>query len=153
MKKTGTGIATFFYPAGLPGGGDPSQAMIKMRNDGSAHLTIGSVDIGQGCKTVLAQIAAEALGIEYEWVTVENDDTDRIPFCMGTFGSRVTYITGNAIIEAAKEVKRILFPMAAQLLEASEEDLIAIVTPCPLRELFRRASRLRSPGDGESVFM
>ena len=123
MKKTGKGIAAAFYPIGLSGGGDPSQAMIKMKPDGTADLFLGSVEIGQGSKTVLAQIAAEELGIDYEQVNVLCPDTDTGPFCMGTFASRVTFIAGNAVIAAAKEVKQSLFDIVCQSLGASADEL------------------------------
>lgn len=123
MKKRGKGFAVGFYPIGLSGGGDPSQAIIKMKPDGTADLTIGSVDIGQGCRTVLAQIAAQELGIDYEQVNVHNTDTDTGPFCMGSFASRVTYIAGNAVINAAKEVKEVLLKSVCANLNASPEEL------------------------------
>ena len=123
MKKTGRGMAAAFYPIGLSGGGDPSQAMIKMKPDGTADLFLGSVEIGQGSKTVLAQIAAEELGIDYEQVNVLCPDTDTGPFCMGTFASRVTFIAGNAVIEAAKEVKQILFNVVSQTLGAPADGM------------------------------
>ena len=123
MKKRGVGIATGYYPTGMTGGGDSSQAIVKIQLDGSADLIIGSCDIGQGAKTVLAQIAAEELGIEYEQVKVINDNTDTCPACFGTFASRVTYVAGNAVVQAAREAQKMLFEMAAPILQASVEDL------------------------------
>ena len=123
MKKRGKGIAAAFYPIGLSGGGDPSQALIRMKPDGSADLIIGSVEIGQGSRTVLAQIAAEELGLAYEQINVIDSDTDIGPFCMGTFASRVTFIAGNAVIKAAREVKEMLCNLVAPDLKASPEEL------------------------------
>ncbi len=125
MKKRGVGIATGLYPTGLLGGGDPSQAMAKVKPDGSLDLIIGSTDLGQGCKTVLAQMAAEELGINYNQVNVLNADTDAGPLCLGSFASRVTFIAGNAVVAAAREAKGILFELAAKELEASAQDLVA----------------------------
>ncbi len=125
MKKRGVGLATAFYPTGMSGGGDSSQAIVKVKPDGSADLIIGSCDIGQGCKTVLAQIAAEELGIEYEQVKVDNSNTDDCPICFGTFASRVTYCSGNAVVEAAKEARSILFEVAAPDLKTAPENLVA----------------------------
>ena len=102
MKKRGVGIAAGLYPTGLMGGGDPSQAIVKIKPDGSVDLIIGSTDIGQGCKTVFAQMAAEELGVSVAQVNVLNADTDAGPLCLGTFASRVTVISGNAVIAAAK---------------------------------------------------
>ena len=125
MKKRGIGIAIGEYPTGMSGGGDSSQAIVKVRPDGTADLFIGSCDIGQGAKTVLAQIAAEELGISYEQVNVINDDTDTTPLCFGTFATRVTFVAGNATVMAAREAKQILFEVAANDLEAAPQDLEA----------------------------
>ena len=64
MKRNGKGFAAAFYPIGLSGGGDPSQAMIQMQADGTAILTLGTVEIGQGSNTILAQIEAEELWLD-----------------------------------------------------------------------------------------
>jgi len=125
MKKRGIGIAAGFYPMGMSGGGDSSQALVKIQPDGSAVLTVGSCDIGQGCKTVLAQMTAEVLGIDYGQVKVVNGDTDNCPLSFGTFASRVTYVDGKATVEAAENARNILLEVAAQMLEKSPEDLVA----------------------------
>ncbi len=125
MKKKGVGIAIALYPCGMSGGGDSSQAIVKVKADGSVDLIIGSCDIGQGCKTVLAQMAAEELGVSYDKVSVVNTDTDATPICFGTFASRVTFVAGNATVMAAQEARSILFEVAADDLEAAPEDLVA----------------------------
>ncbi len=125
MKKRGVGIAAALYPTGMSGGGDSSQAIVKVKTDGTVDLIIGSCDIGQGAKTVLAQMAAEELGIGYDQVTVVNQDTDATPMCFGTFASRVTFVAGNAVVQAAREARSILFEVAAEDLEASPDDLVA----------------------------
>lgn len=125
MKKRGVGIAAAHYPTGSSGGGDVTQAYVKVNANGSVDLFVGSVDIGEGCKTVLAQIAAEELGIPYEQVRVHNQGTDEGPICLGTFASRVTYAAGNAVIDAAREARSILFEAAAPGLEAMPEELAA----------------------------
>ena len=125
MKKRGVGIAAALYPTGMSGGGDSSQAIVKVKSDGTVDLIIGSCDIGQGAKTVLAQMAAEELGVGYDQVTVVNQDTDATPMCFGTFASRVTFVAGNAVVQAAREARSILFEVAAEDLEASPDDLVA----------------------------
>lgn len=125
MKKRGIGIAASLYPTGMSGGGDSSQAQVKVQPDGTAVLTTGASDIGEGCKTVLAQMVAEVLGIQYEQVKVINDNTDSCPLSFGTFASRITYVDGNAVIQAAENARSILFKVAAQMLEAPAEDLVA----------------------------
>ena len=122
MKKRGVGIAIGLYPSGMSGGGDPSYAIVKIKPDGTADLFVGSVDIGEGSKTVLAQMAAEELGISYEQINVLNQDTDTCPLCLGTFASRVTYVTGNAVVNAAREARSILSEVAADDLKASPKD-------------------------------
>ncbi len=123
MKKRGIGIATIHYPTGLSGGGDPSQAVITIKHDGTVNVLVGSVDIGQGCKTVFAQIAAEELGVPMENIVVRNDDTDACPMCMGTFASRVTHMAGNAVMLAAREARQALFEVAAEELGTPPEEL------------------------------
>jgi CO/xanthine dehydrogenase Mo-binding subunit len=125
MKKRGVGIAAALYPTGMSGGGDSSQAYVKIKPDGSADLIIGSVDLGQGSKTVLAQMAAEELGIRYDQVKVINDNTDTCPICFGTFASRVTFVCGNAVMAAAREARSLLFEVAAPDLKAKPEELTA----------------------------
>ena len=75
------------------------------------------VDLGQGLKTVMAQICAETLGVPLEMIIVDTADTDTGPHCMGTFASRGTHRVGNAIIMAAKEAREVLLEVAAEELE------------------------------------
>ena len=125
MKKRGVGVAASHFPTGISGGGDATQAILKVNPDGSADLIVSCVDVGQGSKTVLAQIAAEELGISYERVNVNNQGTDTGPLCFGTFASRVTYAAGNAVIEAARKARSILFEAAAPGLQATPAELSA----------------------------
>jgi len=125
MKKKGVGISAALYPIGMSKGGDVGQAMVKVKPDGSADLIIGTVDLGQGSSTVLAQMTAEELGIRYDQVRVINNNTDTCPISFGSFASRVTYVDGNAVVAAARDAKAILFEVAAPDLEASPEDLVA----------------------------
>jgi CO/xanthine dehydrogenase Mo-binding subunit len=93
------------HPAGMQGGGDPSQAQIRLKADGTFDLLTGAVDIGQGSKTALRQIAAEELGAPLEAITHNNFDSDIAPLCTGTFASRVTFHDGNAVIQAVRDLK------------------------------------------------
>ncbi len=121
--KRGTGIAAVWYPTGLSGGGDPSQAMVKMQTDGSVDVVIGSVDIGQGARTIMRQIAAEELGVPLEKVNVTTVDTDSSPMDAGTFASRITHQTGNAVLQASREARDVLFEIAAGQLGVEPEQL------------------------------
>src|ERR687898_3669598 len=102
-RLRGRGVAAVNYPTGMNLGGDPSQALVHATTTGSFVITLSSVDLGQGIKTVEAQICAEALGVPYDTVMVDAADTDTGPHCMGTFASRGTHRIGNAVIMAARE--------------------------------------------------
>jgi CO/xanthine dehydrogenase Mo-binding subunit len=108
-----------------------SVATIAVAADGSATLYCGTVDMGQGSTTALAQIAAEALGIEADAVRVVAPDTDVTPYDMGTLGSRSTFHMGNAVRAAAAEAKAKLAAMAA-------EAGVPPGTNLPIAEIFRR---------------
>jgi CO/xanthine dehydrogenase Mo-binding subunit len=122
-KIRGTGIAAVNYPTGMNLGGDPTQALIHSTTTGTFVITLSSSDLGQGLKTVLAQIGAEALGVPFENVLIDTADTDTGPHCMGTFASRTTHRAGNAIIMAANEARKVMMEVAAEELEVSPEDL------------------------------
>ena len=124
-KKQGTGIAAVWYSTGMSGGGDPSQAMIKMQPDGSVDVIIGTVDIGQGIRSVARQIAAQELGISIDKVNVTTVDTDSSPLDTGTFASRATHQTGNAVLRAAREARQVLFEVAAEQLGVEAGELSA----------------------------
>ena len=123
MKLYGRGIAAVNYPTGMNLGGDPTQALVHATTVGNFVITLSSVDLGQGLKTVLAQIGAEALGVPFDMVRVDTGDTDTGPHCMGTFASRATHRAGNAIVRAADEAKQVLLEVAAEEMEASPDDL------------------------------
>ena len=122
-KKRGLGIAAVNYPTGMNLGGDPSQALIHATTTGSFVITLASTDLGQGLKTVIAQIGAETLGVPFENVMIDTADSDTGPHCMGTFASRATHRVGNAVIQAAEEARKVMMEVAADELEASPDDL------------------------------
>ncbi len=123
MKKRGIGITVHCHPTGAKGGGDPSQALIRLKLDGTVDLLIGAVDIGQGSNTVMRQIAAETLGVPLENITVNNHDTDTGPLCRGTGASRVTFMDGNAVIAATEDLKRQIREWGSERFEVSPDDL------------------------------
>jgi CO/xanthine dehydrogenase Mo-binding subunit len=122
-KKRGVGIAAVNYPTGMNLGGDPSQALIHSTTTGNFIISLASTDLGQGLKTVIAQIGAETLGVPFHNVLVDTADTDTGPHCMGTFASRATHRVGNAVIQAAQEARRAMMEVAADELEANPDDL------------------------------
>ncbi len=122
-KHRGRGIATIEYPTGMNQNGDPSQAWIKVKPDGRIDVFAGTVDIGQGSKTVHTQIVADTLGVPYDWVTMDNSNTDSSPVCTGTFASRGTFIGGNAVRLAAEKVRERILEIASRELEIDPADL------------------------------
>jgi CO/xanthine dehydrogenase Mo-binding subunit len=122
-RLRGRGVAAVNYPTGMNLGGDPSQALIHASTTGSFVITLSSVDLGQGLKTVIAQCAAEALGLPLEMILVDTADTDTGPHCMGTFASRGTHRVGNAVIMAAREARDVMLEVAAEELEVDPADL------------------------------
>jgi CO/xanthine dehydrogenase Mo-binding subunit len=123
-KLRGTGIAAVNYPTGMNLGGDPSQALVHATTSGSFNVTLSATDLGQGLKTVIAQIAAETLGVEYDQIVIDTADTDTGPHDMGTFASRATHRVGNAVRAAALEARQAVLELAAEELEASADDLV-----------------------------
>lgn len=123
MKKRGKGMACMHYPIGFTSYPNPGAAFVKVNQDGTVVVFTGAADVGQGSTTALAQIVAEELGVSYEAITMVTGDTERTPFDLGSVASRVTYIVGNAVKQAAAGAKQILLETAVEMLEASAEDL------------------------------
>ncbi len=104
MKKRGRGFCLVAHPGGTRfGGGDPNQAIVKLKMDGTFELIIGSVDIGQGSSQAMRQIAAEMLQVGVDHIGLVTADTSSGTYCCGTQASRVTYTTGNAVISACED--------------------------------------------------
>src|SRR5881396_1339736 len=122
-KHRGRGIATIEYPTGMNQNGDPSQAWIKVKPDGRIDVFAGTVDIGQGSKTVHTQIVADTIGVPYEWVTMDVSNTDSSPICTGSFASRGTFIGGNAVRFAAERVREKILEIASKEMEIDPADL------------------------------
>jgi CO/xanthine dehydrogenase Mo-binding subunit len=122
-KRRGRGIATIEYPTGMNQNGDPSQAWIKIKPDGRVDVFAGTVDIGQGSKTVHSQIVADTIGVPYDWVTMDVSNTDSSPICTGSFASRGTFIGGNAVRFAAERVREKILEIASKELEIDPSDL------------------------------
>lgn len=124
--NTGLGLACTVHVSGKRhfGDYDGSSATIKINEDGKALILSGEGECGQGAHTVMCQIAAEELGIPVEDVEVSRADTDLTTFCLGAFASRLTYVSGNAVKNAATAVKKQLVEQAAEMLEANPDDLV-----------------------------
>ncbi|MER9136143.1 molybdopterin-dependent oxidoreductase [Mesorhizobium sp. M0830] len=119
----GRGFACINYPIGMNLGGDPSQALVHSNPDGKFMVTLSAIDLGQGMKSVVRQIAAEALGVPIADVQVDTADSDTGPHDMGSFASRGTHRVGNAVIRASAEARKQMLEAAAEELEVAAADL------------------------------
>jgi CO/xanthine dehydrogenase Mo-binding subunit len=122
-KYFGRGMAAVSYPTGMNLGGDPTGALIYATSSGEFKVTLSSVDLGQGLRTVAQQIAAETLGVPLHTVNIQTGDTDTGPHCHGSFASRGTHRVGNAVIAAAKEAREVMLSIASEQLEVDIDDL------------------------------
>lgn len=122
--RRGVGMAAHQHGTGARFGlPDPSSAVIRINADASVDLLTACADDGQGNRTVLAQIAAEVLGVPFEWVAVSATDTAIAPLDGGTHGSRQTYCGGTAVLKAATEARESVMKLAAEYLERSPDSL------------------------------
>jgi len=123
-KKRGIGLGGMWYGIGNTGVRNPSTAKIKMDLGGNVTLYTGCADIGQGSTTVLAQIAAEILGIRPEEIRLFVADTRCTTNAGATSASRQTYISGNAVIEAAEKLADVLLSEAVNILRVPKSVLV-----------------------------
>jgi CO/xanthine dehydrogenase Mo-binding subunit len=118
--RRGKGLALVIKATITP---STSEAELKLNEDGSLNVLTSSVELGQGSKTVLAQIAADQLQVPVSRVSVSDPDTELTPYDQQTSSSRTTFSMGGAIAKAAADLKQQLLEHAAELLEASPSDL------------------------------
>lgn len=114
--RRGIGVAMVMQGTAIPYL-DMGGASIKMNDDGSFNLLVGATDLGTGSDTVLAQMAAEVLGVPLEDVIVYSSDTDFTPFDKGAYASSTTYISGAAVTQAALKVAERIRIRAAHMLD------------------------------------
>lgn len=125
-KRLGVGFASAYKNVGVGKGlPDEASAAVELGPDGSFVVYVGATDIGQGSDTVMAQIAADTLGVPYETVSVVSSDTARCPDAGMTTASRQTYVSGNAVAEAARRLKDRLSATATSLDRTSLAELYA----------------------------
>src|SRR5881296_4184720 len=98
-------------------------ARVTLDAAGRVQVATGAVCSGQGHETSFAQVAADALGVPLDWVTVTGGDTAGVPFGVGTFASRSGVTAGNSIVDAARRVRAKVLAAAGALLEAAPQDL------------------------------
>ena len=103
---------------------DVGSASLKINDDGFYTLSIGAADMGTGCDTILAQIAAEVLDCPLDNVTVLGADTDSSPYDSGSYASSTTYVTGKAVEQCAEQLKQKICQAGAGLLGLDERAVI-----------------------------
>jgi putative selenate reductase molybdopterin-binding subunit len=138
--RKGIGIAMVMQGTAIPYL-DMGGASIKMNDDGSFNLLVGATDLGTGSDTVLAQMAAEVLGVPIEDMITYSSDTDFTPFDKGAYASSTTYISGTAAVNAAKIVASRIKVRATMILGLPESE----------SETIRLANRQAIAPDGRSV--
>ncbi|MDE0030463.1 MAG: xanthine dehydrogenase family protein molybdopterin-binding subunit [Deltaproteobacteria bacterium] len=116
LSETGAGLRYYRQ--------NSTEAIVKVDRDGSVAIIATIADTGTGTRTVMAQIAAEQLGVSVDRIRIFHNDTDVIPFDLGTWASRTTYVCGNAVAAAAADARRRLAEVAAGMLRAAPETLV-----------------------------
>jgi aerobic carbon-monoxide dehydrogenase large subunit len=119
-QLVGIGLAMFVEKSGL---GPTDGVRISIDTSGMVDVLTGGASLGQGFETVMAQVAADALGVDYRRCRVTHGQTDRIPFGIGAHASRATVMTASATHVAATNVRRKALALAAELLQTSSEAL------------------------------
>ena len=96
---------------------DVGSATIKLGEDGVYNMSIAAADMGTGCDTILAQMAAECLDCDLDDIAVSGADTDTSPYDSGSYASSTTYVTGMAVTRAGEELKKRIVRQAAKMLK------------------------------------
>ena len=136
-KIRSVGVAMAMQGSGISGI-DVGSASLKLEDDGCYTLAVGAADMGTGCDTILAQIAADCLECDLDRLTVLGADTDASPYDSGSYASSTTYITGKAVEKACDSLRQKLLTEAAGVLS------------CPAAELcFQGQEILQAEGDAK----
>ncbi len=122
--RRGIGVALVMQGTAIPYL-DMGGASIKLNDDGSFNLLVGATDLGTGSDTVLAQQAAEVLGVPVNDIVIYSSDTDFTPFDKGAYASSTTYISGGAVVRAARDVAQRIAMRAARMLSEQGEAVSA----------------------------
>lgn len=126
-KIRSAGVAMAMQGSGISGV-DVGSATIKLGDEGHYNLLIGAADMGTGCDTILAQMAAENLECDIDKITVFGADSDASPYDSGSYASSTTYVTGQAVVNACEELKENLIALAGEILNCDKEELEFIGT-------------------------
>ena len=120
-RRRGVGTALFVEKSGIARW---DYARVEVTSEGGARVFSGGASVGQGLETVLAQICAHGLGVDYDRVSVVHGDTAVVPDGMGAFGSRATTLGGSAVLQAAERLRERILALASEHLEIAPEDLV-----------------------------
>jgi CO/xanthine dehydrogenase Mo-binding subunit len=126
FNKRGVGVAHIIYGLALGAAGqalDAAGALVQVQKDGSVNVHIGNTEMGQGAKTVIAMIAAEALGQKMEEISVENVDTSYVQDSGPTVASRTTVFSGNAVKEACEKIRAKIVYIFSKMQHVDPEDV------------------------------
>ena len=115
------GLALAMQGSGISGV-DTAAASIRVGDDGAYNLMIGATDMGTGCDTILAQMAADCLDCDVSDITVSGVDTDQSPYDTGSYASSTTYVTGMAVVKACGLLREKIVAAGAQMLGCAAED-------------------------------
>jgi len=140
--RKGIGIATVMQGTAIPYL-DMGGASIKINDDGSFNLMVGATDLGTGSDTILAQMAAEVLGVTVDDIIIYSSDTDFTPFDKGAYASSTTYISGGAVIKAAR--------MAAERIKARAAEMLSLENARVNAESILLKDKQAFSPDGRSV--
>ncbi|MGL4970782.1 MAG: xanthine dehydrogenase family protein molybdopterin-binding subunit, partial [Cetobacterium sp.] len=121
-KVRAAGMAVTMQGSGIAGI-DTAAATIKLGDRGDFNLMIGVTDMGQGCDTVLTQMAAEVLDVPMDRVAVHSADTDLSPYDPGAYASSGTYVSGNAVIIAANKMREEILKGAAKMFKVDIDEI------------------------------
>lgn len=125
-KRRGIGVAAMVHTGGGTRnyGYNATDTFIKVSEDGKVTIISPIVEAGQGGSTVVALIVAEVLGIPLDYITVCNQDTDLMPYDLGAYGSRSTFVCGNAAKVAAEDVKKEIMKAASSMFDKGESEIV-----------------------------
>lgn len=121
-KVRSVGVAMAMQGSGISGV-DVGSATIRLNEDGIYTLSIGAADMGTGCDTTLAQVAAECLDCSMDQIIVTGADTDTSPYDCGSYASSTAYVTGKAVENACRKLQERIRRKAADMLSCAEEEL------------------------------
>jgi 4-hydroxybenzoyl-CoA reductase subunit alpha len=125
-RGVGLAVSTYLSGAGLPiywNDMPHSEVQIRVDRGGGVIVSCGAIDIGQGSDSVLAGVVAEVLGLDPREISLVTADTDLTPIDLGSYSSRVTFMAGNAAVEAARKMRDLLLAAVSEHLEVEPDSL------------------------------